>query len=79
MTVTLHLYATLAKYLPESAQDKSVCLSLAPGQTVKDALAALQVPPEKVKLIFVNGVHARFDTELSPGDRVGAFPPVGGG
>lgn len=79
MTVEFHLYASLAKYLPASAKNKSVCLAMVPGQTVKDALATLRVPPDEVKLIFVNGVHARLDTTLSPGDRIGAFPPVGGG
>ena len=79
MRIELYLYATLAKYLPPSAKNKSVVLTLPDGDTVKQALAALQVPTGKVKLIFVNGVHARLDSALSDGDRIGAFPPVGGG
>jgi molybdopterin converting factor small subunit len=28
---------------------------------------------------MINGLHCTFDSELSDGDRLGLFPPVGGG
>jgi molybdopterin converting factor small subunit len=39
----------------------------------------LGVPPDEVKIVFVNGVSRRFDHVLADGDRVGIFSPVGGG
>jgi molybdopterin converting factor small subunit len=34
---------------------------------------------DRVKLIFLNGLHAQGDEILSEGDRVGVFPAVAGG
>jgi sulfur-carrier protein len=42
-------------------------------------VSMLDIPPEEVKLIFVNGKRADTDQVLAEGDRVGLFPPVGGG
>jgi molybdopterin converting factor small subunit len=49
------------------------------GTTIKALLENLEVPLETVKLIFVNGVHAKDDDVLKEGDRLGVFPPVAGG
>jgi molybdopterin converting factor small subunit len=37
------------------------------------------VPLETVKLIFLNGIHAKDNEVLKDGDRLGVFPPVAGG
>jgi molybdopterin converting factor small subunit len=34
---------------------------------------------DKVKIIFLNGIHASGEETLREGDRVGVFPPVAGG
>lgn len=39
----------------------------------------LNIRPEDLKLIFVNGVHAEPDRILNDGDRVAFVPAVGGG
>ena len=49
------------------------------GVTVQRLLDHLEIPPGKAKLIFINGVKADFNTALNGGERVGIFPPVGGG
>jgi sulfur carrier protein ThiS len=46
---------------------------------VADILAGLGIASQEVKIIMVNGVHAKPDRELQDGDRVGLFPAVGGG
>ncbi len=79
MDIELHLYATLAKYLPTDATSKTAHITLATGQTVQDLITGLGIPENTVKLIFINGVHGKTDTVLKHGDRVGLFPPVGGG
>ncbi|RJP43874.1 MAG: MoaD/ThiS family protein [Desulfobacteraceae bacterium] len=79
MDIELHLYATLAKYLPEDATSKTAMITMASGETVRDLITGLGIPEKTVKLIFINGVHGKKDTVLKDGDRVGLFPPVGGG
>ena len=73
--VTIKLFATLRKHLPEHADAYPVT----PGTPVIDVLKEIGVPPADAKLIFVNGVRVDPETPLSGGERVGVFPPVGGG
>ena len=75
MNISLKCYATLAQLTPANAED----LPVAPGETVGDLLTRFGIPTDEVKLIFVNGVSAPLDRPLADGDRVGVFPPVGGG
>ncbi|MFP4226027.1 MAG: MoaD/ThiS family protein [Desulfobacterales bacterium] len=79
MYVNVHLYATLAKFLPADAADKTCRLEFKKNATVSEIIHHLSIPEKSVKLIFVNGVHAAKDKPLNHEDRVGLFPPVGGG
>jgi molybdopterin synthase sulfur carrier subunit len=79
MEVTLNLFATLARYMPNKAKGNSCVLEVSEGTRVGDVLKALKIPTAKVRLVFLNGVHARGDETLRDGDRVGIFPPIGGG
>ena len=79
MKVEVNLYATLARYLPNKVRQGSHMMELSDGTTVGELLQQLQIPPEEAKLAFVNGVHAGVDVVLREGNRVGIFPPVGGG
>lgn len=79
MKIEIHLYASLAKYLPADAKNKTCSKELPNHWTISDLIKAMGVPDRSVKLIFLNGVHAHRSTELKDGDRVGLFPPVGGG
>ena len=74
-TIDLRLFATLQKFSP----DNSEAFPITPGTTVRDVLTKIHVPVEKAKLIFVNGLKKDLDVELTGGERVGIFPPVGGG
>lgn len=79
MLIEVHLYATLAKYLPADARDKACRLEIDGDADISEIIARLGVPEESVKLVFLNGVHAAKTASLKDGDRVGLFPPVGGG
>jgi len=79
MRVEVALYAMLVDYLPEADRGRERTLEVPPGTTIAQVLARLGVPREKVKLIFLNGIHAEEDTLLKDGDRVAAFPPIAGG
>lgn len=79
MKVEVNLFASLSRYKPEHTRGDSWLMDLNDGITVEELLQLLNVPGDEVKLIFINGVHVERDTILKNGDRVGIFPPVGGG
>jgi len=73
--ITLKLFASLGKFTPDSADNYQV----EPGTSVRDLITGLKIPEEKAKLIFIDGVKGELDSTLNGGERVGIFPPVGGG
>ncbi|MDM8540843.1 MoaD/ThiS family protein [Desulfococcaceae bacterium HSG7] len=73
--ITIKLFATLKKYLPASAEHYPIN----PGVSVDELLDELLIPVSLAKLIFINGKKGDSDTVLNGGDRIGIFPPVGGG
>lgn len=75
MPIELKCYATLAPLSPGNAD----AFPISPGETVLDLVTRLSFPLEEVKIVFVNGMAVELDKELADGDRVGIFPPVGGG
>mgnify|MGYP000411290058 CR=1 FL=1 len=80
MKVLARVYATLKRYLPEGKADNDLEFVLPEGTTVGELIENyIKIPPEAVKVVFVNGKHAEMDQILNDGDRVGIFPPVAGG
>ncbi|MFZ5572360.1 MAG: MoaD/ThiS family protein [Thermodesulfobacteriota bacterium] len=79
MKIQLNLFATLSRYKPEGGAAEAMTIACEEGLTIRELLVGLGLPMDQVKLIFVNGVHAQPDAVLKNGDRVGVFPPVGGG
>lgn len=73
--IDLKLYATLNRFSPSCPEQYPV----EPGDTVLSVLEKLGIPPNQAKLVFVNGVKCELSTGLNGGERVGIFPPVGGG
>ncbi len=73
--IIIKLFATLKKYLPASAEHYPIN----PGTSVGELLVELQIPASLAKLIFINGKKGDSDSMISSGDRIGVFPPVGGG
>lgn len=74
-TIDLRLFATLAVHAPPNAARYPIN----PGTTIEQLLAAIGVEAAAAKLIFINGLKGALDTPLNGGERVGIFPPVGGG
>ena len=79
LALEVRLYASLRRYRPESGIGQPLAVLLEAGSTVGQLIDALQVPKEEVKVVFVNGRCKEEDDLLSDGDRVGIFPPIGGG
>lgn len=73
ITVYFKLMGSLLHYgSPE--QSGLIEITLTNGATVLEAIQALGIPKEKVKLIFVNHTGALLDQPLKEGDRVSLFP-----
>ena len=77
MMLDIRLYATLRQY----GTDKmgAVVVDVPEPLTVEQLLNKLAIPAAEVKIAMVNGVSAELTQVLAAGDRVGLFPPVGGG
>lgn len=73
--ITLNLFVTLAKYQPVSSGP----YRLEEGTRVEDLIHRMGIPEEEARLVFVNGKRKERDYVLKDQDRVGIFPPVGGG
>ena len=79
MKIEIRLFATLAGYADHGDIDSEGCLSFDGPATIRDAADRLGVPKKDIKLVFLNGVGASLDSSLKDKDRVGIFPPIGGG
>lgn len=79
MKIEVNLFASLARLKPDDAVGTSWWVDCDEGTTVSKLLAHMGVPEKEVKLIFRNGVMCSHEETLHDGDRVGVFPPVGGG
>jgi sulfur-carrier protein len=75
INIELNLFATLSKYLPGNNQFYQVHKKT----SVEALIRELNIPDDMVKLIFINGKRAEKTYLLKQDDRLGIFPPVGGG
>lgn len=73
--IELKLFVTLSEYLPESGEH----VEILENSNLNDLISFLDIPDDSVKLIFVNGKMQNRNYILAHNDRVGLFPPVGGG
>jgi len=80
MKVELNLFASLARYAPDKTGGHGHrMVDVAEGTTIMGLLNRLELPIDKIRMIFLNGLHATGDEVLKEGDRIGVFPPVAGG
>ena len=73
--INIQLFASLSNFTPVSAEKYPI----APGTTVGTLMEQLGVAENEVKLIFIDGKKGDLTSTLQGGERVGIFPPVGGG
>ena len=79
MQVRVKLYATLSRYLSNTASGIPFEIEVPSGTTMADLVDRLKLPREEVKLFFVKGRARPIDWPLESGDEVGIFPLIGGG
>jgi molybdopterin converting factor small subunit len=77
MKIEVRLFASLREHLKGSENPLRIVLH--EDATVDDLLKTVGIPVEKTKVIFVNGRQEQVGRPLREGDRVGIFPPSGGG
>lgn len=73
--IEIKLFASLSEKTPKPSDRYPIDT----GITVRELIDQLAVPENEAKLIFINGRKGELTSILKDGDRVGIFPPVGGG
>lgn len=75
--IDVRLFATLPMHSNSGRKE----FQLAPrvGLTVGDVVDSEGLRRSDIHIIMINGKHGSLESELVDGDRVGLFPPVGGG
>ncbi|MCL0094895.1 MoaD/ThiS family protein [Dehalococcoidales bacterium] len=79
ITVEVRLYATLRKYHPDPGSGESWFIALDDKAKLGNLLGELKLPKEEIQAVLVNGKWEEESYLLRDGDRVGIFPPIGGG
>ena len=79
MQVEVRLYATLRQYAPAIAVAGVFAAVLSERSTITELLRVINIAPAEVHMIMVNGVGVTLEHVIHENDRVGLFPPVGGG
>jgi molybdopterin synthase sulfur carrier subunit len=77
--VQTRVYATLRRFWPGLGLGEPLLVELPEGATVGQLLEKLDLPEDEIKIVFVNNLVRERDHMLADGDRLGIFPPVGGG
>ena len=79
MQVEVRLYATLRELAPDDAKAGVFLLTLPENATLGFLLTAIGIEAKKVHMRIVNGIMSSDDQVLKENDRIGLFPPIGGG
>ena len=72
--IEVRVFATLRE-----GRDKITMMDAAGITCAGDIIAKLDIPPEEVSILLINGFHQKPKSPVKDGDVVALFPPVGGG
>jgi len=79
MPLQVFLNATLRQYVQGYDPYKGISVEVPAGTTVAQVIAQLGLPAKEVTLIMVDGRRREADFVLQGNERLGLFPPIGGG
>jgi len=75
MQITVKLHASLRPYGRSDSKDGFFPLETSKKTTVREVIRELGIPPEKVRMILLNGRGVDSESILSNGDWIALFPP----
>jgi len=75
MQITVKLHASLRSYGKNNSKNGLFPLETSEKATVLQVIRELGIPPERVRMILLNGRGVNRESILSDGDRVALFPP----
>jgi sulfur carrier protein ThiS len=74
--ITFNAFSFLQKKLKKKELPcTNAALTIEPGTTAADVIKNMQLEPEEVEVVFINGRVAPFATILKQGDRLALVPP----
>ena len=79
MSLTIFLSSSLRQYIPGYDSLSGLELKDVKGITIVDLCQKLGIPVDKIKIIMVNGRKEDMNYMIKGDERLGFFPPVGGG
>ncbi|MDH7489331.1 MAG: MoaD/ThiS family protein [Anaerolineae bacterium] len=79
MRIHVRLFAGLNRYVTNKPSGIPFDAEIPEGATVEALIRHLGLPPDEVRIVFVNGRAQPLNFALADGDEVGIFPPIGGG
>lgn len=72
--IEVRVFATLRQ-----GRDKITFLPPEGITCAADILRQLDIAPQEISILLINGFHQKPETPVKDGDIVALFPPVGGG
>jgi len=79
MGLKVFLSSTLRQYISGYDPSEGAEFSVNRKTTVSELCKLMNIPEDKIKIVMVDGKSESFDYELQGDERIGLFPPVGGG
>ncbi len=79
MTISVKLFASLAKYKPSHVESASFVVELNEGATVGELASELGIPKDKIRTISLNSKIVKIQAVLEDGDYLILFPAIAGG
>ncbi len=79
ITIEVRLFASLRKYRPDLGIGERFIITLDDNAKLGNLLDELKISKEETKAVFVNGKWEEENYPLRDRDRIGIFPPIGGG
>ncbi len=79
MALKILLSTTLRKCLPDYDPTKGVELDVEKGTTVAELCQQMEIPPERIRVIMIDGKKESLDYVLKGDEHVNFYPAMGGG
>jgi len=77
--LTIFLSSSLRAYIPGYDPSSGLTVKDEQGSSISELCQKLGIPVEKIKIVMVNGRREELSYILRGDERLGFFPPVGGG